>query len=110
MGVVETLPIGDPRRGRHVLVTFAGWRNDAKPSRIEDHDGQVWVVEDVTRQWTHPRAGKSGPEKLPYGTEAERWTLDVIGPLPRSHGHGRQSVHIRSFGDGAGWYLLPGGA
>jgi hypothetical protein len=48
----------------------------------------------------------SGADKIPYGIEAERWRLLVVGPLPYRHGRGEQHVAIRSFGDGAGWYLL----
>lgn len=91
-----------------MLVEFAGWRNDAKPARITDHSGRVWIVESITGRWEHPDRGKSYPDKLPFGTEAERWTLDVVGPLPDVPGRGRQTVHIRAFGDGAGWYMIPG--
>jgi hypothetical protein len=97
---VEAPGVYDPRRGRHVEVLFAGWRQDAKPSRIDDHEGRQWVVE---RDWTYPN---SGAGKIPYGIEAERWRLVVVGPLPYRHGSGEQYVAIRTFGDGAGWYLL----
>jgi hypothetical protein len=49
---------------------------------------------------------ESGTDKIPYGIEAERWRLVVVGPLPCRHGSGEKHVAIRSFGDGAGWYLL----
>jgi hypothetical protein len=102
---VEALGIYDPRRGRHVEVLFAGWRQDAKPSRIDDHEGRQWVVERIVGYWAHPNR-ESGADKIPYGIEAERWRLVVVGPLPYRHGVGQQHVTIRSFGAGAGWYLL----
>lgn len=106
---MDVLAIQDPRRGRHVTVLFAGWRTDASPSRIADHDGQQWVVEEVVDHWRHPDFGRSGAAKVAYGIEAERWELVVDGPLPRGAGHGRQRAIVRAFNDGAGWYLVAPG-
>lgn len=106
---VDVLGIRDPRRGRHVTVLFAGWRNDATPSRIADHDGQQWVVEEVLDHWLHPDYGSSGAAKVPYGIEAERWRLVVDGPLPYEAGRGRRRADLRTFNDGAGWYIVPPG-
>jgi hypothetical protein len=48
-----------------VKVLFAGWRQDAKPSRIDDHEGRQWVVEQVVGYWTYPN---SGAGKIPSAT------------------------------------------
>ena len=106
MGPVEPLAIGDLRRGHHVLVQLRGWRADAVPVLITDHDGRRWTVEDVTAHWVHPNRMASGADKVPYGIEAERWRLTVAGPLPYERGRGAQEVVIRTYNDGAGWYLL----
>jgi hypothetical protein len=103
---VDVLGTFDPRRGHHVIVQFAGWRNDATPARISDHEGRQWVIEDITGHWVHPNRHRSGADKVGYGIEAERWRLVVDGPLPHRPGHGRQPVAIRTYNDGAGWYLL----
>jgi hypothetical protein len=94
---VEALRIGDPRRGWHVNVLFAGWRQDAKPSRMADDEGRQWVVEQIVGHWEHPNRGVSGAGKVPYGIEVERWRLLVVGPLPYRRGRGEQHVAIRSF-------------
>jgi hypothetical protein len=94
---MEALRIGDPRRGRRVNVEFTGWRQDAKPSQIGDHEGRMWVVERIVDRWEHPNHGMSGADKIPYGIEAERWRLLVVGPLPYRRGRGEQHVAIRSF-------------
>jgi hypothetical protein len=68
---MEALGIYDPRRGRHVEVLFAGWRQDATPSRIDDHEGRQWVIERVVGYRAHPNR-ESGTDKIPYGVEVER--------------------------------------
>jgi hypothetical protein len=35
--------------------------------------------------------------KIPDGIEAERWRLEVVGPLPYRRGQGEQHVAIKSF-------------
>lgn len=100
------LDIGDPRRGHPVLVQVGGWRNDATPAQISDREGRQWIVEDITGHWVHPNRHSSGADKVGYGIEAERWRLVVDGPLPYRTGRGRQPVAIRTYNDGAGWYLL----
>jgi hypothetical protein len=108
--LVDVLGIGDPRRGHHVDVQFAGFRpQDAKPARISDDQGRAWTVEDITDHWVHPDRHHSGADKVGYGIEAERWRLVVDGPLPYERGRGRQPVTIVAYNDGAGWYLRPGG-
>lgn len=102
---MDVLAVGDPRRGRHVTVTWEGWRG-ARPAAIADHDGRQWTVENIVDHWTHPDR-HSRDAKVPYGVEAERWTLTVLGPLAyRPHETGRVNVALRTFNDGAGWYLL----
>ena len=64
-------------------MLFAGWRQDAKPSRIDDHEGRQWVVERVVDYGACPNR-ESGTGRIPYGIEAERWRLVVVGPLPRT--------------------------
>lgn len=64
--------IGDPRRGRHVSVLLARWRNDATPSRVTDHHGRRWVVEEVLGHWVRPDFGRSGAAKVAYDIEADR--------------------------------------
>lgn len=88
------------------MVHFEGWRQDATPGRISDHEGLHWVVAQIVGHWVHPNLGKSGADKVGYGVEAERWRLVVDGPLPYASGRGMQPVAIRTYNDGAGWYLL----
>lgn len=95
------------RRGHLVIVHFRGWRERAKPEAIEDHEGRRWRVVEILDYRRDPRYGLSGKDKLPYDDEAERWFLIIDGPLPYRRGRGRQHAAIRSFGDGAGWYLVP---
>lgn len=92
-------------RGRHVIVSWEGWREKQQPARITGHDDLVWHVRRVDGFWEHPDA--HGPVKLPYGTLAREWRLRVHGPLPWRQGDGEQDVVIRNFGDGAGWYMSP---
>ena len=102
------LAIGDPARGHHVVVDFAGWQHDKKPARITDHDDRVWVVLEVLVRATHPDFHPGSPSKVAYGIEADRWYLHVDGPLPGHQGTtGTQDVAIRMFNDGTGYYLLP---
>jgi hypothetical protein len=101
----EVLAIGDPRRGHHVTVQWEGWGHE-RPAQLADRAGRRWTVRQVLDHWTHPDR-RSRETKVPYGVEAERWRLIVAGPLPYDLDHvGEQCVALRTFADGAGWYLI----
>jgi hypothetical protein len=95
---------------RHIRWKFPQYYRDpdATPARIADHDGRYWAVQQVLGHWMHPDH-RNGAAKVGYGIEAERWRLVVAGPLPYRPGRGEQHVAIRSYNDGASWYLILNG-
>lgn len=95
--------------GRHVLVAFRGFlAAGRRPDTITGHDRQRWTVERVDGFWEHPQAAAYGKVPGRYRAETRRWTLTVRGPLPGRPGEvGLQQVTIRSYGDGAGWWMFP---
>jgi hypothetical protein len=78
--MVDVLAISDPRRGRHVVVHWEGWRQE-RPARIQDHDGREWTVRAVVAHATHADYYSRG-RKVSYCVEAARWRLVIEGPLP----------------------------
>ena len=91
------------------MSTFGTGRN--LPARIRDHHGRSWVVTEVIDFWKHPDH-RGHRERLGFrcaDLTAVRYLLEMTGPLPHTRGSGTQRVWLRSYGDGAGWYLRPDG-
>lgn len=92
--------------GRHVIVSFEGWKK--APSMIRDHDLQQWKVLEVVDYWEHADYADHGRVEGKPGAEAQRYQLRVDGPLPdRVHESGEQAVTLHAYGTGSGWYMKP---
>jgi hypothetical protein len=95
----------------HVLVEFASTFGAGRniPARISDHQGRAWTVTEVVDHWVHPDH-RGHREELGFhhaDLTAVRYLLEVAGPLPHVQGSGPQRVWLRSYGNGAGWYMRP---
>jgi hypothetical protein len=96
----------------HVLVEFASTFGVGRttPARICDHQGRSWTVIAVLDHWVHPDHVGHRKELNFHHADltAVRYLLEATGPLPHTRGSGVQRVWLRSYGDGAGWYMRTG--
>jgi hypothetical protein len=99
--------LGREVRGmQHVLVEQAEPPGqDERPSRIVDHDGLTWLVDNVVEYWERP----GGADTANRRSETRRWRLEVTGPLPGAPDqHSHQQVVLVTHGDGTtGWWMGP---